>query len=337
MSAAIMPASVDGSTPSGAIRFFDGSMPLPQDPVVANASASIALSLPAVGNHIFAAQYLGDGNFAASAQTSAVATLAVGRADAVLSGPTRPVRFAYGTGGGIRVTLAGQFSGPGISVPTGVVSYTIGGGAAHSVPLVNGAATLVIAAVQPAGSFTLQSTYTGDGNYALSNSVAIALNVAPAHLHVSARRASRGYGADNPVFRGAIHGAVNGDSFTETFSTPATPASNTGRYPIVPAALGSNLANYTVTTRNGVLTIRRAPTTTTVKLPPADAHPRSPVTLTASVTSSTTGTPTGTVVFLDGHVVLGRAQLDAPGTASITTRAGRFGVQRITAFYLGDR
>ncbi len=53
-------------------------------------------------------------------------------------------------------------------------------------------------------------------------------------------------------------GAVNGDTFTESFSTTAVLSSPVGTYPITPTAAGANLANYTVVTTNGTLTITQA-------------------------------------------------------------------------------
>jgi len=59
------------------------------------------------------------------------------------------------------------------------------------------------------------------------------------------------------------------------------------------------------------------------------------VTFTATV-SSPSGTPTGTVTFLDGATSLGAATLGPSGTASLTTAALAVGPHSITASYGGD-
>jgi hypothetical protein len=59
-----------------------------------------------------------------------------------------------------------------------------------------------------------------------------------------------------------------------------------------------------------------------------------PVTFTATV-SSTSGTPTGSVTFLDGSTVLGSATLSA-GVAALTTSSLAEGAHTITAQYAGD-
>src|SRR5437879_2528107 len=61
----------------------------------------------------------------------------------------------------------------------------------------------------------------------------------------------------------------------------------------------------------------------------------SAVTLTATVTSSTTSIPTGTVTFNDGATVLGPGTLSG-GTATLTTSGLGAGVHSITAVYGGD-
>src|SRR5262249_16358317 len=73
-------------------------------------------------------------------------------------------------------------------------------------------------------------------------------------------------------------------------------------------------------------------TTTTIPspLPPAI---RQPITLRASVPSPA-GTPTGTVTFLDGNTVLGTAQVNAAGQASLTVSLG-VGNHALTASFAG--
>ena len=89
------------------------------------------------------------------------------------------------------------------------------------------------------------------------------LTVGQATLTVTAANASRAYGAPNPTFTATATGADNGDTFTLTGSSTATPASPVGTYPILPLATGVNLANYTVVYVNGTLTVGQATLTVT--------------------------------------------------------------------------
>jgi len=164
-----------------------------------------------------------------------------------------------------------------------------------------------------------------------SASLTVSANV----LTVSANDASRVYGTSNPTFTGSVAGAVNGDTFTESFTTTATLSSNAGSYAIVPSATGANLSSYSVVTNNGTLTVSRAGSTTALALS-GGTNPGATVTLNATVSSATTGTPTGTVSFYDGTTLLDTATLIS-GTASYSTSSLSPALSHpLTAVYSGD-
>ncbi|HEY5330397.1 MAG TPA: MBG domain-containing protein [Acidobacteriaceae bacterium] len=190
--------------------------------------------------------------------------------------------------------------------------------------------------VLPAGSNTLGVTFTptDTADYTTATqSVTIVVN--PATLTVSAANGTRVYGDANPAFTGSVSGNQNGDTFAETFSTTATTLSNAGTYAIVPAITGSNLTSYTQTVVNGTLTVTQAGPTTTLGVSSTNPALGQSVTLTAQVASATSGTPTGSVQFLDGTTVLNTATLSA-GTATFATSALALGAHSLTAVYLGD-
>ncbi len=60
------------------------------------------------------------------------------------------------------------------------------------------------------------------------------------------------------------------------------------------------------------------------------------VTLTATVTATGAGAPTGTVTFLDGTTALGTGTLNANGLATLTTSALLAGTHKLTAVYAGN-
>ncbi|MFC0598251.1 Ig-like domain repeat protein [Streptomyces palmae] len=74
--------------------------------------------------------------------------------------------------------------------------------------------------------------------------------------------------------------------------------------------------------------------TTTLTASPTTAGLGEPVTLTARVTC-TTGTPTGEVVFSSDDTVLGTAELDDEGVATLVTEDLDVGTHQITAHYEG--
>lgn len=80
----------------------------------------------------------------------------------------------------------------------------------------------------------------------------------------------------------------------------------------------------------------RATTTTTLALSASQVAVGANVTLTARVTSTSGGgTPTGTVTFNNGSVVLGTASLDISGAGAFTTNALTQGTYSLTASYSG--
>jgi uncharacterized repeat protein (TIGR01451 family) len=91
------------------------------------------------------------------------------------------------------------------------------------------------------------------------------LSVNKPTLTVAIDNATRIYGDPNPVFTGTITGLRGTDVITATYSSPATPGSPIGTYPIVPTFIdpAGVLGNYNVKV-TGVLTITQAPLTVSV-------------------------------------------------------------------------
>jgi hypothetical protein len=184
-----------------------------------------------------------------------------------------------------------------------------------------------------AGTIAVEVDAAANGSFGASDATA-SIMVNPTALTVTASNATRVYGAANPVFTGTIIGAVNGDSFIESFATTAIPTSNAGGYAIVPSAAGAHLADYTVTTANGTLTITAATSAITLTSSASSVITGASVTLTAAVASSSS-TPSGMVTFTSGGATLGTANLNG-GVATLTTAALPVGNDTITASYAGS-
>jgi hypothetical protein len=126
-------------------------------------------------------------------------------------------------------------------------------------------------------------------------------------LTVTAASASRVYGATNPVFTASASGALSGDTFTLTATTVATPSSPASTYSIVPAATGTNLANYNVVYVNGTLTVGKATLTVT---------PNNQSIVSGSALPSLSATITGFVNGDTQTVVTGLPALTTTATSS---------------------
>lgn len=94
-------------------------------------------------------------------------------------------------------------------------------------------------------------------------------------------------------------------------------------------------ASGSVTSGAATLTVNTAGATTAVVSSRNPTVFGQALTFTATV-SATSGTPTGTVTFLDGTSTIGTATLDSTGAASFTTSALAVGAHTITASYSGD-
>ena len=123
--------------------------------------------------------------------------------------------------------------------------------------------------LSPVGTYPITATLVDSGgvigNYAVTINKGT-LTITPAALVITANNAARLYGDPNPAFTGTIAGIKNGDNITAIYTTPATPASPIGTYPINPSPSDNGtgaLANYVVTLNNGSLTVSPAPLSVT--------------------------------------------------------------------------
>jgi hypothetical protein len=259
------------------------------------------------GTDSFSATFPGDGHFAAATSGSVVVNV---QTTAILTFSV-PGVHTYGNS---------AFTVVATSPSNGSITYSV----------LNGPATLSGSTITITGAsvVTLQASLAASGPYPASTQIAT-FAVNKAALTVAANNAARVFGGANPTFTGTLAGAVNGDVLTETFATTATAASPVGGYAIVPSVSGAALANYTIAPTNGTLTITQAGTATTFSLS------NSNTTLTATVASLISGTPTGNVTFTEGQAPVGTAPL-VNGVAAFTLPSAPTSDVIITAQYSGD-
>jgi hypothetical protein len=189
-----------------------------------------------------------------------------------------------------------------------------------------------------AGSYSITPQGLSATNYAITFQPGT-LTINPAPLTVKANDAPpMVYGTSLPPFSGTVTGVISGDNITASYTTTATTTSPVGAYPITPVLNdpGGKLGNYTVTSTNGAFTITKAGSVTAVQTSAPAVLLKSNATFTARVTAATSGTPSGTVNFLDGTTTIGSATLDNTATASLTVSTLAAGAHSITAVYAGD-
>jgi hypothetical protein len=119
-----------------------------------------------------------------------------------------------------------------------------------------------------------------------------------------------------------------------------TPAAGTilsvGSHSLSVTFTPTDTTDYGSTTATSTINVTKAGTSTTLTQQPTAAYFGDNVTLTATVASSTTGTPTGTVAFVDGTTTLGTGTLNGSGVATYSTSSLTVGAHAFTANYVGD-
>jgi hypothetical protein len=269
-------------------------------------------------------------------------TLTIAKATSSLTGPAlsaQPVQVVFNQAGSVPVTVAGQYSGTGLATPTGTIGYTIGTGNAQTAAISSGTATVSIPSTQASGLYTVTVTYAGDTDYSVATALSFQVQVGPQAQTIA-------FNSLTPVTYGVAPIAL---SATATSGLPVTFTVKSG-----PATLNGNVLTATgagsvvVAADQAGNTLWQAATEVTQTLTIGKAAPaaiglasssnpvlvQNAVTLTATV-SSATGSPTGTVTFLDGSTPLGTATL-AGGVATLTTSGLAVGSHTITAVYGGD-
>jgi hypothetical protein len=304
-------ATVAPNTATGSMTFFDGTTAISGAVPLSGASAAFTTSLLGAGTKNITAHYSGDLIVAGS--VSAALTQTVNQAPLTVTADASTSIY------GAPPTFSGKVTG----AKNGDV-FTIN----FSTP-----ATLA----SPPGTYSVTPSVTGLdlANYTVT-AVNGTLTVTPAPLTITATNGSRPYGSANPQFIPTVTGIVNNDSFQESASSPATPSSPVGQYPVIPFISGPNISNYTVTAVNGTLTVTQAGSNAGLTTSNASVAFGIPVTFTATIASATTGTPTGSVQFLDGATVLGSTPLNGIGVATLTSSSLAAGSHSITAQYGGD-
>ena len=169
-------ATVTGSVgqPTGSVTFTVGGVTQPPVTLAAGIATSAPVTLTAPGQTVVTATYSGDGNFTISGSTfnELVASGAAGSSNVVVTSSVNPSALGQSVTFTATVTDGGATPGP--TPPTGTVTFSVDGVAQTPVTLPGTAtgntATFTTAALTT-GTHTITATYSGDANFAPTNSV----------------------------------------------------------------------------------------------------------------------------------------------------------------------
>jgi len=338
LAATIMPQN--GGQGSGTVTFKDGSTVLSVAPVSANLSTLTTSSL-AIGNHSISAVYSGDTNFMGS--TATPLPQVVNKATTTIA----LVSSASSTHTGQAVSFTVTVSSVAVT-PTGNIELLDGSTMLAKLALKTGTAKYNTAKL-PAGSNIITAVYLGDSNNNGSTSAVV-------NQFVLATTTTTLTSSPNPsvygqavVFTATLISSIGAppDGETVTFKQgpnvlgTATVSGGTAAFSTSTLAVGTKLVTAVYggdtdfaasTSKAASQVIGKASTTIALASPQNPAVFGQPITFTATVTPQFSGTPAGTVTFLDGTKVLKTVSLTA-GAASFTTSTLTRGVHNITAKY----
>jgi sugar lactone lactonase YvrE len=204
--------------------------------------------------------------------------------------------------------------------------------------LVGGAATFAPQTLS-AGTDSLSAAYLGDGVNPAATSTGVSVTAGVEVITATANPASAEYGQTIPLLTGSLSGMLPQvpSSVSVVFTTTAVSLSPVGIYPIVATLSGPASANYTVvmSAASGALQIMPAASVTLEQPLLQSSYAGLPLLLSANVNSTTQGTPTGTVTFLDSGTVVTTALL-VNGVATGTYLSPGAGTHSMAASYGGD-
>jgi hypothetical protein len=337
-------------TPTGTVTFKDGASTLGTGTLSGGKATYATLTL-AVGTHSITAVYAGSGSFITS--TSPVLTQTVNKAGSstTLTSSVNPSSYLQ------TVTFTATVKSATTGIPTGTVTF-MNGATVLGTGTLNGSgiATLAISSL-PVGSQAITGSYSGGSNFNASVSATLTQTVNKANTTTALASSLNPSASGQPVtftatvtpaFGGSPKGTVtfyngttvlgtgtlNSTTRTATFATSTLSVgthSITGTYSGGVDLNGSTSPVLTQTVNSSVV-----PTTTTLT---SSVNPSSflqTVTFTATVKSTTTGTPTGTVTFTNGTTVLGTGTLNGSGVTTLAISSLAVGSQAITASYSGS-
>lgn len=339
--------STASGTATGTVTLLDGTTTIGSTALPSNGTAQFTVNSLTIGSHSISATYAGDANFAGS--TSATVTETVNRASTtttVTSG-TNPSAFSQS------VTFTVQVQPSSGSTPTGTVTLLDGTTSIGSATLPASGTVQFPTSNLSTGTHSITATYGGDGNFSGSTSSGLAqtVNQAGTNTALSASVNPSTYG--QAVTFTATVGTTGGGSPTGTvtfFDGGTQIGSGTvsgGIARLTTAATGLNAGSHMVTASYGGdvsfagsnstgwnQTVNAAATTTTLASNLNPSTLGQTVTFTATVTSSVSGTQSGTVSFyLDGSSTPVQTTALSGGAAQFSTSGLSGGSHTVVATF----
>ncbi len=347
--ATVSSSKAGAGVPAGVVTFLDGTTSLGTG-TLSNGAATFSTSSLAVGGHSITAVYGGGGGFTGSTSSALGQTVGQDGSSVAIASSASPSVY----GQSVTFTAAVAAAAPGSGTPTGTVTFLDGTSTLGTGTLSGGKATFSTSSLA-LGGHSITVTYGGSGNFTGSSSsattqmvgqdgtsVMLSSSVNPSSAgqsvtftaSVSAVAPGSGTVGGSVTFLAgsSVLGTVNLSGGSASLTTSALPV---GSDTITATYNGAtNYKNASAGLTQSVGTTTKAASSTTLSSGSNSSVYGQPVTFTAKVTA-TSGTPTGTVSFMQGTTLLGTASL-ANGAATFTYAGLNAGTQSVTAVYGGS-
>jgi hypothetical protein len=338
-------------TPTGTITFKGDAVTIGTGTLDGTGTATLTSSSLNGGTHSITAAYGGDATFAASTSASLSLTVNLASTSTALASSLNPSPF------GQLITFTAMVTS-GVDTPTGTVSFLDGTTVLGTSSLDKSGTALFTTSSLSQSSHSITAVYAGDVNYAGSTS-GILTEVVTAALP-----------STTTTMTSSVNPSVAGQSVNLTAQVQPNSGSGVPTGTVTFMDSSGNLGMVTLSAGNATLTVSTfivathsltavysgdsnyagsssavltqtvnlASTTTSVVSNHNPALDGQAITFTATVTSTFSNTPTGTVSFDDGTNVIGTGTLSlVNGSYQATfTSTLAVGSHSITAVYSGD-
>jgi hypothetical protein len=343
--------SSTSGTPTGTVAVLDGATTLGSGTLNSSGVATFTTSSLTVGTHSITCKYAGNAYFAGSTSVPVTETITPAPAAATTA---VLVTSAASASSGAPVTLTATITSSTSGRPTGTVTFLDGTTALGTGNLNNTAVATITTSTLAVGTHSITCKYAGNANFAGSTSAAITETItpgatsaalvssavsassgAPVTLTATVTSSSSGTPTGTVTFLDGTTTLGTGTLNNTAVATITTSTLTVGTHSITCKYAGN--ANFAGSTSAAMTeTITPGATTAALVSSAVSASSGAAVTFTATVTSSSPGTPTGTVAFLDGTTTLGTGPLNSSAVATFTTSSLTVGTHSLAASYGGD-
>ncbi|MDW3219367.1 MAG: Ig-like domain repeat protein [Acidimicrobiales bacterium] len=325
-------ATIDGSSPTGTVEFFDGVTSLGSAAVSGGEATLVTPALDG-GVHEFTAVYSGDDDNASSTSPIESVTAVAAATATIAASPASP-------GEGETVTFTVTIDG---ASPTGTVEFFDGVTSLGTATVDGtGVATLATSALS-LGGHTISAVYSGDATNSGATTDDLALTVRTVASVVVAADPATVVTGETVTLTATVAGSAptgtveffGGDdslgtaALTDGVATLVVDAPAPGEHSVTAVYSGDG-ANTGATDEITVRALAAAEIDIDVSKSTVVAG--DPITITASITGQA---PTGVVEFFDGETSLGTAAVVA-GVATLVVDSLEPGTYVLTARYSGD-